>query len=117
MVERIKTKLEHQDEFGVINYNNSFLFLAAFALLYTLIALLAVPLVWFETTQGGDSANITTYADAFWTLQMSASTIGFGDFYPVTLGGAVARCTGVLSGRGTRWVYWGYPRVWIFRFC
>ena len=87
VVERIKAKLKHQDEFGVINYNNSFLFLAAFALLYTLIALLAVPLLWFETTQGGDSANITTYADAFWTLQMSASTIGFGDFYPVTLGG------------------------------
>ena len=87
MVERIKAKLKHQDEFGVTNYHNGFLFLAAFALLYLLIAVLALPLLWFETHQGGESANILTYADAFWTLQMSASTIGFGDFYPVTLGG------------------------------
>jgi voltage-gated potassium channel len=33
------------------------------------------------------SSNITSYKDAFWTLQMSASTIGFGDFYPVTIEG------------------------------
>jgi voltage-gated potassium channel len=87
LVKQIKAKLKHEDEFGVINYHAGFLFISAFCLLYGLIALLALPLVWFETSYGGESANILTYADAFWTLQMSASTIGFGDFYPVTLGG------------------------------
>ena len=72
MVERIKAKLKHQDEFGVTNYNNGFLFLSAFALLYLLIAVLALPLLWFETYHGGEGANILTYADACWTLQMSA---------------------------------------------
>jgi voltage-gated potassium channel len=35
------------------------------------------------------NANITTYTNAFWALQMSASTIGFGDYYPVTTAGRV----------------------------
>lgn len=84
-MEKIKSHLRSQDEFGVVNYHNGFLFFASFCLLYLVIALLAFPLLWFE--QGANSANILSYADAFWTLQMSASTIGFGDFYPVTLGG------------------------------
>ena len=35
------------------------------------------------------TANIKTYANAFWALQMSSSTIGFGDYYPVTTAGRV----------------------------
>ncbi|WP_332874430.1 ion channel [Amphritea pacifica] len=30
-----------------------------------------------------------SYANACWALQMSASTIGFGDFYPVSQGGRI----------------------------
>jgi voltage-gated potassium channel len=35
------------------------------------------------------TANIKTYTDAFWALQMSSSTIGFGDYYPVTTAGRI----------------------------
>jgi len=84
---KIKSRLRSQDEFGIVNYHNGFLFIASFSLLYLIIALLALPLLWFEQAAANQSANILSYADAFWTLQMSASTIGFGDFYPVTLGG------------------------------
>jgi len=75
----------HTDEFKVKNYSNSFLALMAAMVLYGVIAGLSFVLLWFES--GAQGANINSYGDAFWTLQMSASTIGFGDFYPVSLGG------------------------------
>lgn len=73
------------DEFGVRNYKTRVLAVVSIGALYLIIALLAFLLVLFEA--GANGANITNYADAFWTLQMSASTIGFGDHYPITLGG------------------------------
>jgi len=75
------------DEYNVRNYSTVYLSLVALTLLYGCIALLSLPLLWFE--QAHPDANILTYADAFWALQMSASTIGFGDFYPVSQGGRV----------------------------
>jgi len=75
------------DEFGVKNYNTFYLLLITIVVLYVVIALLSVPLVQFESAV--IDSNIKTYRDAFWTLQMSASTIGFGDFYPVTVEGRI----------------------------
>ncbi len=80
-----KDSLYIVDEFGVKNYKNRHLALVSILALYGLIALLAWLLLYFEGS--APNANIHNYADAFWTLQMSASTIGFGDFYPVTLEG------------------------------
>jgi len=73
------------DEYGVRNYHARALAILSVGFLYTTIAVLAWVLLQFELES--PDANITNYADAFWALQMSASTIGFGDFYPVTLGG------------------------------
>lgn len=73
------------DEFKVKNYSNTFLALMAATVLYGAISGLSFVLLWFES--GVQGANIKSYGDAFWTLQMSASTIGFGDFYPVSSGG------------------------------
>lgn len=75
------------DEFGVRNYNSFYLLLITIAVLYGIIALLSFPLYQYELS--AENSNISTYRDAFWTLQMSASTIGFGDFYPVTLEGRI----------------------------
>ena len=75
----------HTDEYNVRNYSTLFLGIVALVLLYSCIGLLSLPLLWFE--EANEQANIRSYADAFWALQMSASTIGFGDFYPVTQGG------------------------------
>ena len=85
MVEKIKRHVYEVDEYGVRNYRTRALAVLSVGFLYGVIALLASLLLHFEA-QSPD-ANITNYADAFWALQMSASTIGFGDFYPVTLGG------------------------------
>jgi voltage-gated potassium channel len=73
------------DDYGVRNYRGRYLGLLSIGSLYLIIALLSALLLYFEFDAVG--TNITTYADAFWTLQMSASTIGFGDHFPVTLGG------------------------------
>jgi voltage-gated potassium channel len=75
------------DEFGVKNYNTFYLVIMTLIVLYSIIALLSFALVQVELTDV--NSNIKTYRDAFWTLQMSASTIGFGDFYPVTITGRV----------------------------
>ena len=81
----MKHWISHVDQYGVRNYHLGFLCLLAVVLLYGAIALSAPLLLWCE--MANDRANIQSYADAFWTLQMSASTIGFGDYYPVTQGG------------------------------
>lgn len=73
------------DEYGVRNYNSFYLLILTLITLYGIIALLSVPLVHFESQ--AEHSNIKSYRDAFWVLQMSASTIGFGDFYPVTFEG------------------------------
>lgn len=80
-----KIKTYWVDEFGVKNYNTFYLLLVTLVVLYVIIALLSIPLVYFEA--GAEQANIKSYRDAFWVLQMSASTIGFGDYYPVTFEG------------------------------
>ncbi len=78
-------RLYKTDEYGIRNYSLLALGAAGVGLLYSVIALLALVLLHFEN--GASNSNINTYVDAFWTLQMSASTIGFGDHYPVTIGG------------------------------
>ena len=73
------------DKYGIRNYSLLALGAAGVCFLYSVIALLALALQHFEG--GALNSNISSYVDAFWTLQMSASTIGFGDHFPVTIGG------------------------------
>lgn len=75
------------DEFGVKNYHSGYLLVLTLVALYVIIAAFSFLLLQFELDV--DHSNIKTYKDAFWTLQMSASTIGFGDHFPVTLGGRI----------------------------
>lgn len=81
----MKIKSHSVDSYGVKNYNTGFLLVIALFVLYITIAILSFGLVHYEAM--APNSNITSYKDAFWTLQMSASTIGFGDFYPVSLEG------------------------------
>ena len=82
-----KIKTYEVDEYGVKNYNTNYLVLVTLVILYSIITVFSWLLIQFE--QASTAANITTYGDAFWALMLSASTIGFGDFYPVTLGGRI----------------------------
>ena len=82
---KLSEKVHSVDEYGILNYSRKFLALIAIGTLYGIIALFSLLLLYFEQQTSG--SNITNYSDAFWTLQMSASTIGFGDHYPISFGG------------------------------
>ena len=81
----LQLKSHSVDQYGIKNYSTSFLLLISLIILYSCIGVLSYVLLHFEDM--APNSNIHTLKDAFWTLQMSASTIGFGDFYPVTIGG------------------------------
>ncbi|WOH39377.1 ion channel [Thalassotalea fonticola] len=82
-----KARFYKVDEFGVKNYHNSYLIAIAFIMLYVTMFLFSAALIHFESAH--IDANITSFYEAFWTLQMTASTIGYGDFHPVSTGGKV----------------------------
>jgi voltage-gated potassium channel len=84
---KVPIKAHSVDQYGVKNYNTFYLLLISLAVLYFTISILSFGLVHFEAA--APNSNISSYKDAFWTLQMSASTIGFGDYYPVTLEGRI----------------------------
>jgi voltage-gated potassium channel len=84
---KLSKKLIRVDEFGIQNYSGKFLAFIAVSALYGTISIFAFFLLYFE--QHSIGSNINNYKDAFWTLQMSASTIGFGDHYPVSTGGRI----------------------------
>jgi len=86
------------DEYGVRNYNSFYLLIITLIVLYGIIALLSIPLYQIESAHA--DGNIRSFKDAFWTLQMSASTIGFGDFYPVTAVGRIIVATMFYIGVG-----------------
>jgi len=72
--------IKNEDSFGVQEYTTWFKVLLAATILYSYIAIAAYGLLLVEQSTG----NIHSYKDAFWVLRMAASTIGFGDYYPVT---------------------------------
>ena len=74
--------MNYVDEYGIKEYRLWFKLLTAITILYTYIFIVALPLYYSEL--GAAGANIDSYRDAVWLLQMAASTIGFGDVYPVT---------------------------------
>ncbi|MFT6900046.1 MAG: voltage-gated potassium channel [Colwellia sp.] len=85
----ITHRLKHYtiDEFGIKNYKSRYILILTIFTLYLIMAGAAQLLLYFELP--APTANIKTYNDAFWALQMSSSTIGFGDYYPVTTPGRV----------------------------
>lgn len=93
-----KTHLYRVDEYGVKNYN--FAILAFF--LFLVMAFLTISLGHIAYIFEVENSNspVKSYSDALWLMVMSASTIGFGDVYPVTLVGRIAVYTMFLLGVG-----------------
>jgi voltage-gated potassium channel Kch len=54
--------------------------------------------LWFEEDAPG--ANITTAGDALWWGYVTATTVGYGDYYPVTTGGRLAGLVMLTVGVG-----------------
>lgn len=56
----------------------------------------AIMVVLFESKS--PNANITTFGNALWWTGETVSTVGYGDFYPVTLGGRLVASTLFVNG-------------------
>jgi len=69
-------------------------FLAAFLVL----SLSSVLVLQFESTSA--QANITTGEDSLWWSAVTLTTVGYGDFYPVTVGGRIVAAVVMLVGVG-----------------
>ena len=83
-----KSQLFQVDEYGVKNYNYSVLGLLSFVLFA--IINIGLGYVTFIAETGVSGSPVKNYADAFWLMVMSSTTIGFGDVYPITLIGRMA---------------------------
>ncbi|WP_286133427.1 potassium channel family protein [Colwellia sp. UCD-KL20] len=94
-----KTHLYKVDNFGVKNYN--FLVLTCFLFLVMACLTLSLGHVTYIFEIENANSPVKTYGDAIWLMVMSASTIGFGDVYPITTMGRIAVYTMFLLGVGT----------------
>lgn len=55
-------------------------------------------LAMLDAERNADGANITTVGDAFWWGIVTITTVGYGDYYPVTLTGRIIATVMMLLG-------------------
>jgi len=66
--------------------------IVAFFLFYTIMMICAPAVLFAESGEPG--ANIKTAGAAIWWVFETISTVGYGDYYPVT---TIGRCIGVMT--------------------
>src|SRR3954454_4818669 len=54
----------------------------------------------YLTEHGHRGANITNLGDAFWWTIVTITTVGYGEYYPVTIAGRIIAVFIMLSGIG-----------------
>lgn len=78
--------------------------LAQSTLLFTLVAafilIFTIALIVLKAEQGNPQANITTYPNAVWWAFVTITTVGYGDYYPVTSVGRLCALILMFSGLG-----------------
>ncbi len=74
---------------------------AAFVtILLTLLVLSVASVLVLEFESQSPEAKITTGSDAFWYSMVTITTVGYGDYYPVTLGGRITAMFIMVAGVG-----------------
>jgi voltage-gated potassium channel len=68
----------------------------SFVIMFIYVIALAVLMV----ERGASHANITTFGDAVWWACVTVTTVGYGDFYPVTVIGRVLAVLLMIGGIG-----------------
>jgi voltage-gated potassium channel len=71
-----------------------------FTLVIALILIFTIALLVLDAEQGNPHANITTYTNAIWWAFVTITTVGYGDYYPVTNLGRLWALILMFSGLG-----------------
>lgn len=71
-----------------------------FTFVIALILIFTIALLVLKAEQGNPHANITTYTNAVWWAFVTITTVGYGDYYPVTTLGRFWALILMFSGLG-----------------
>jgi len=71
-----------------------------FTFVIALILIFTVALFVLKAEQGNPHANITTYPNAVWWAFVTITTVGYGDYYPVTSLGRLGALVLMFAGLG-----------------
>lgn len=77
-----------------------------------LIIFASITILNLETTP---DSNITTAGDALWWAFVTVTTVGYGDFYPVTLGGRIVAGLLMIGGIGLFGTFTAFVADWFFK--
>lgn len=72
---------------------------------FVVVVFSAIAMLQFET---GTDVNIKTAGDAFWWAFVTVTTVGYGDKYPLTVGGRVLACFLMTAGVGLFGTFTGF---------
>lgn len=70
----------------------------AYVIASALILIYTVALSVLSSEKGAPNANITTMGDSLWWATVTITTIGYGDYYPVTVPGRWAAAALMVGG-------------------
>lgn len=85
---------------------------------FTLVSLVSVIMVIFgaiamlQLEKGVDGSNIHNAGDAMWWAFVTITTVGYGDFYPVTYEGRIVAVILMTSGVGLFGTFTGFVASW-----
>ncbi|MCN0150890.1 potassium channel family protein [Salinispora arenicola] len=85
------------------------IYVAATTVLLVLVASLAV----LDAERGAPDPSITNYSDAVWWAAVTITTVGYGDFYPVTTEGRLVAVGLMIGGIGLIGFVTGSLATWI----
>ncbi|MDN3662792.1 ion transporter [Vibrio agarivorans] len=85
---------------------------------FSLVAAMSIILMIFgavgilEFERGAEGSNINNAIDALWWSFVTMTTVGYGDYYPVTSGGRVIATMLMISGVGLFGTFTGFVASW-----
>ena len=85
-------------------------FLAAFL---ASILMLVVGSIWVLLFEQAGQGNLNNGADALWWAVTTMTTVGYGDYYPVTTGGRVIAAMLMVTGVGLFGSFTGFVASWL----
>lgn len=83
--------------------------LSMFFMMITMITIGSICILHFEQEA---NSNIVTAEDAVWWAFVTITTVGYGDYYPVTSGGRLIAAALMFAGIGVFGSYAGYMATW-----